>query len=638
MKIKTDPAYVTYIQYRNLYNRLKRTAKQTYYEQRFNMYKNDLKRTWKMLNSLIRHKSDKSSIQETFKHDNQVISNKNIIAEQFCDYFSNVGPNLSKDIKVSEKDHDHYLQLKRSRNPNSMFLLPTHPEEIRKIIDQRKSKNSSGHDNISTSFIKQIGAELAWPVSILTNKSLLEGTVPDQLKIAKIKPIYKSKENDLFSNYRPISLLPALSKIVEKVMYNRIYNFFEHSDLFYESQYGFRKKHSTTQAVLEFISHTVEALENKKSTLSVFLDLSKAFDTINHKILLEKLNFYGVRGIAYDWIKSYLENRTHYVDYLGTTSEHKPITCGVPQGSILGPLLFIIYINDLNHSLTLSKSILFADDTTIFQSSDNIKELYSNMNKDLAKLGDWFRANKLSLNVSKSNYILFTNIHIPDIHTFVLKMGKDKIEKKKSVKSLGIIIDEKLTWNEHIKVCKTKISNSVYAINRVKHLIPRKYIRTLYFTMVYPYLTYGIPLWGSTYDTHKKKLVLMQKRMIRIIEGAKYNEHTNPLFCKTGILKMDDIYKVETLKLVFKYLNNELPTPLRNLFTPNTAIYERQTRQHSDLHVKKCRTTIAAQSISGRGPQLWNVLPNSLKTLRAGTITIFVSNLVKHIVQAYNLP
>ena len=455
------------------------------------------------------------------------------------------------------------------------------------------------------------------------------------MKIAKVIPIYKAKEKELFSNYRPISLLPAFSKILEKIMYKRINIFLEQNNIIYPSQYGFRKKHSTIHAILEFINDTIGAIESKNSTLSVFLDLSKAFDTINHDILLQKMEFYGIRGIAHDWMKSYLSNRSQFVRYQNCSSNKKSTTCGIPQGSVLGPLLFIIYTNDLPDCLSRSKGILFADDTTVYLSSKNTNELYTNMSADLTKLADWFHANKLSLNVNKTNCMLITNINESASHKYTLKIGNDVIERKTCVKFLGLHLDDRLTWHEHIKVCKSKAASSIYAINRIKNIVPKRYMHTLYFTLVYPYFAYGIPLWGGTYNVHKKNLITMQKRVIRIISGAKYNDHTGPLFKQAHILKLDDIYKMETLKIVYSCIHKDLPTPLGRLFTLNSEIHKRNTRQQADLHTKKCRTTLASQHIESRGPHFWNSLTTDIKTTHFPRIKRFTKEVIKIMIQGY---
>ena len=418
-------------------------------------------------------------------------------------------------------------------------------------------------------------------------------------------------------------------------MYKRFYYFFEGHELLFKSQYGFRKNHSTIQAVLEFINDAVD-IENRQSTLGVFLDLSKAFDTIDHNILLQKMEFYGIRGIAHAWIKSYLSNRTQFVQYKNSSSNTMNVHCGIPQGSILGPLLFIIYINDLPDCLLESHGILFADVTTVYQSSKNIKSLYTSMNADLGRLADWFQSNKLSLNVNKSTCMLISNSHEPHTAHQVLKLENNIIEPKQCVKFLGLYLDNRLSWHEHISVCKSKICSSTYAINRIKNFVPKPYMRTLYFTLIYPYLTYGLPLWGSTFNVHKKKIITVQKKIIRIISNAKYNDHTEPLFKKACILKLDDLYNVEILKIIYKHAHNQLPEPIAKMFILNSEVHERNTRQHADFHIKKCRTTLATQHIASKGPLIWNALPVNIKHTQFSSLKAFVNIIVQTTLNNYS--
>ena len=398
-------------------------------------------------------------------------------------------------------------------------MTPTDPQEIIKILKELKPKQSTGHDNVSTHFLKQISNNISTPVSILVNKSIQSGTFPDTLKLAKVIPIYKAKAKDNMSNHRPISLLPALSKILEKVVHRRLYHFLEQQNILYTNQFGFRRKHSTIDAVTKFITDVVQSFEHKQSTLAVYLDLSKAFDTMDHNILHNKLEHYGVRGLSLDWFISYLRNRKQYVTYMGSNSDTRKVECGVPQGSVLGPLLFIIYTNDLPNCLNITKAILFADDTTVYMTSNNMKHLYTIVNHELDNLTDWFRANKLSLNISKTNYMLFSHLHKELINTEI-KLANTTIPKTKCVKFLGLLIDENLKWDEHIQYIKNKISGSFHAINKVKYVIPRKHLTTFYYSLVYPYLTYGIILWGATYHVHMSKLIIAQKKIIRTIAGA----------------------------------------------------------------------------------------------------------------------
>ena len=254
------------------------------------------------------------------------------------------------------------------------------------------------------------------------------------MKIAKIIPVHKSNAKDDISNYRPISLLPSISKILGLVVYKKTLNFIQTNKILNNNQYDFRKKHSTINAITALTSDVIKALENKDSVLSVFLDLSKAFDTIDHQILLYKLEFYGIRGNPLKWFKSYLSNRKQYVKYNNSDS----------QGSILGPPLFIIYINDLPFCVEHCKTILFADDPTIYKTGKQVTNIYEDMNKELQILADWFRANKLSLNISKTKCMLFCRSPRPENEENILTMYNTVIQRMKCVRFLGLHINEKL--------------------------------------------------------------------------------------------------------------------------------------------------------------------------------------------------
>ena len=373
-------------------------------------------------------------------------------------------------------------------------------------------KTSSGHDGVSSKLVKDLKYALSFPLSIIINNSLAMGLVPNMAKLATIIPIYKAKDKKDISNYRPISLLPFVSKILGKVVHRNLYTVFEKNKVVYASQYGFRKNRSTVNAITELVCHITNAIENKQNTLSVFLDLSKAFDTIYHNILLHKLELYGVRGLALNWFQSYLTYRKQYVLYNNVQSQTLDITCGVPQGSVLGPLLVLIYVNDIANCLTHSKLIYFANDTTVFLSSMCINDLYKNMNSDLDDLTNWFKANKLAVNVNKSNCMLFQPNGNHNTLGNTLNIGVDPIEHKLYCKFLGIFIDNQLRWNNHLSHISAKLSRSVYILKTVKHILPLTLLRSLYYTMVQPYLTYGIILWGPTYRCHLKQVSILQKK------------------------------------------------------------------------------------------------------------------------------
>ena len=280
--------------------------------------------------------------------------------------------------------------------------------EIHETIEQLKSKNSSDNDGLSVTFLKKISLSISKPLLHIFSKSLNTGVIPHQLKIAKVIPLFKSGDRSLLDNYRPIALLSSFSKILEKIVCNRLYIFLENNELLSKFQFGFRKEHSTLHPMILFMNKLTSALENKQHTIAIFCDLRKAFDSCNHHILLKKLQKVGVRDIELCWFQNYLENRKQYVFVNGHSSSLLNIDTGVPQGLILGPLLFLIYINDLPEASSLI-TFLFADDTTLLYSHENIDVLISIINSEFRKVVQFFRQHKHSLHPLKTKFFVFSN-------------------------------------------------------------------------------------------------------------------------------------------------------------------------------------------------------------------------------------
>ena len=303
---------------------------------------------------IINKKTFKSDLPSIFVHEGVEITGTKNIADKFNEYFTEIGPKLAKSINTSNKaQFNSYLTTPCAASFNFAY---TNPDKIEKIIRNLRPKSSAGSDNISTKLLKEIDNVVSRPLSIIINQSLCTGIFPDKLKIAKVIPLYKKDDNKSFGNYRPISLLSSISKIFERVAFNQLYDYFTSNGLLYESQYGFRKLHSTELAALEFTDRISHEMDAKKIPFSIILDLSKAFDTLDHNVLLSKLEYSGIRDTALNWFKSYLTKRTQYVDCNGIASSIREIETGVPQGSILGPLLSIIYVNDIH---TVSDNLNF---------------------------------------------------------------------------------------------------------------------------------------------------------------------------------------------------------------------------------------------------------------------------------------
>ena len=456
------------------------------------------------------------------------------------------------------------------------------------------------------------------------------GVVPDILKIAKVIPIYKAKDPQHCTNYRPISLLPVISKLLGKVVHKRLYTFMNIHNIFYPSQYGFRPKHSTINAITEFTSDVLSSRDNKEHTAGVFLDLSKAFDTINHSTLLKKLQHYGIRGMALEWFRSYLNNRKQYVSYKDTDSIIMEMTCGVPQGSVLGPLLFIIYTNDLPNALIHSNCILFADDTTVYYSSKHIPDIFDKINKDLDSLEDWFKANKLSLNISKTHYMIFPGQ--PNNHkNLSLKINNEIINQVSKIKFLGMIIDENFTWLEHINYCSNKLSSGLFAINSSKHLLTKQHLKTLYYSLTHSYLNYGLLLWGSSNKKHFSKLEIKQNKTIRIINNSKYNASASPIYKNLNILPIAKLFKLQLGKFMYLYSRSELPKPLQNIFTLNRDIHSHNTRNKDAPHITDRNSKTICKSFLHAAPQTWYNISEEIKQLK--NIKTFSGKLKKQLLK-----
>ena len=395
------------------------------------------------------------------------------------------------------------------------------------------------------SVIKRSIDIISEPLTSIVNMSLAHGIVPDKMKIARVIPVYKLGDRSIFSNYRPISVLPSFSKILEKIVHNRIIEFISKLNILCDNQYGFRKNHSTSLALIEFYDKVSSAFNRGEVAVGIFLDLSKAFETVNHDILFDKLRRYGIRGVALDWVKSYFSDRLQYVDFNGNSSSLQKISCGVPQGSILGPLFFILYINDIINTSRLLDPILFADDTSIFFSHKDMAYLTDTFNLELIKISDWLKANKLFLNLKKTKCITFTPRQKRLNCSFQIAIDNQPINQVTETTFLGVILDKNLTWKPHISYLANKISKSIGVIYRSSFYLPQKSLLTLYYSLIYPYLIYCNMIWASTYLTNLRHIVTLQKRVIRIINKSKFDDHSSPIFKSLGITKFLDIRLIQ---------------------------------------------------------------------------------------------
>ena len=411
--------------------------------------------------------------------------------------------------------------------------------------------------------LKKIIDYIKNPLTLIINQAFQTGRFPDVLKISKIKPIYKKNDPQILDNYRPISLLPCISKVFEKAMYIQIYSHFQTNNLFFNNQYGFREGHSTQLAALELHSRVHDALNSKENPFCLFLDLSKAFDLIDYKILLDKLKCYGFSDMALKLCHDYLSNRKQFVEFGNEQSDMISTTRGIAQGSILGPLYFLIYINDFYTVTSKFSYIIYADDTSLYSTLEafdsnntgDINLISHNINSELSKVLKWLETNKLQLNVSKTKLMCFrvrqkTLANYPDI-----QLGDECIHAVSNFSFLGIIFDEYLSWSVHTKNLSIKLSKSIGIMNRLKNEVPFTVLKIIFNSLFNSHINYGLLIWGYNGNSISQ----LQKKAIQTITKQHRCAHTEPLLKCCNILNFKGLIETQELKFYFKYENQLLP-------------------------------------------------------------------------------
>lgn len=538
---------------------------------------NPAKTVWELINSSRKQKLPPSEIR--------------IQPKDFNKFFVNVAGEVIGGLP--KLDIDPLQSVKQADTSEPFAFREVTYIEVRHILNSLKNSNSKDIYGLNTALIKSIKNHIIIPLTKLINESLMTGIFPDLLKIASVIPVFKKGDPDDINNYRPISLLPIISKIFEKIMKTQITEYLERNKILYKFQFGFRENLSTTDAIIKFTEYTLDCFEKGFYSASLFCDLSKAFDCVSHALLIQKLAKYNFNRTSIQLIKTYLENRMQSVRLNGISSEMLYVISGVPQGSILGPVLFLIYINDMPNALENVNCIFYADDSTLQISDPNLENLMLKCDNVLSNAKKWFTPNALALNEKKTIKLISSTRDLSNVPN-----------NPTCTKFLGVFIDPSLRWNDHVAYLAEQLSKGIYALRQLSNSVSSDVLKTAYFALCHSRLSYAILTWGHSSGRHR--IFGLQRRAVRIVGGLGYRDDTKLAFISLKILTLPSIYALQCITHVHENLNT---------FNTHADFHQYDTRCRENIRTEFTRLTRGQTGVNYYGVRLYNLLDDHIKIL-----------------------
>ena len=578
-----------------------------YYLDRFNQCKGDPKKTWSNINALL-GRGVRNAVRKVVSDDGSTVEGLGLV-NYFNDYFTSIASNLTESLpRAIDFDYFDNIQVV----PHSCFLVPTDASEVTSILQSMPNKGNSLFD-VRPNLLLKVSNVVVPIIVYLYNLGISIGLYPDTLKIGRVVAVFKSGEAVKVNNYRPITVLTTINKVFELLTHKRMTSFIDLNDILSHLQFGFRKGKSTTRPIFEVVSDLLNTFHEKTYTIALFLDLTKAFDTVNKEILMHKLSICGFRGVTNSFLNSYMTDRKQYVYLSSMKSDLKPINVGVPQGSVLGPLLFNIFINDIVN-VGDAKKVLFADDAVFYVTAETINLCIDKMRTLIGKLSEWLRNNKLIPNVNKTKLMMFTPRPVDDLPDIFFD-GK-KLEWVPNIKYLGMTIDNKLNFSLHTQEVYRKLSKYQGIFYSLSSLLPQSTLLSVYYSLVYPVIIQNVIIWGGVPVANLRNINVTINKILRYILKVEYDDNnvplmpTNNMYKTLKLLKFEDIYRYFLLKFLHFsfYNNNEI---FRKHFLPLMPRHTYSTR-NTKINLPTVRLEIEKQFTIFQCCKLLNDIPEEL--------------------------
>ena len=619
---KTDEDWKSYKKLRNTVTDMVRKAKRKYVSESIHCNNGDSNAMWKSLRRIMPKKKKETSIQKLEIEGSEVKGSRKI-ASCLNDHFVSLASRRKKSKKFG-KNLKQYL----TRVKSKFSFRQISADEVIRVVNGIARNKATGLDQIPASIIKDSIDHIVVPLTHILNLSLTTGKIPDIWKKARVTPIHKGGDASNPSNYRPISVLPVLSKVLEKIVFDQVYTYLCQNDILCPHQHGFRPEHSTLTALWHLTNEICKQIDNGNVVGVVTLDLEKAFDLISFDVILEKIRHLGFDTETLSWFQDYFTNREQLTSVNGYLSESRPVESGVPQGSILGPLLFILTLNDLHKSIRKCSLSLYADDTCIYFASKDPSSLQKTINKDLESLAEWFSNNQLLLNVGKCQFMLigskaklrkFKNVH--------LKIQNTSLQRVTECKYLGAILDESLTWTPQIENIRSKTLKIFHAVKRVRQFLDKGTSLLLYKTLIQPHFDYCSIIWMTGHTSQLNRLQIIQNRCLRMVLGVNSRFNRETLYSSLKVDQLKERREKQSMIFIYKLLHNLAPKSLSSRVEFRSLDNYTLRNTNTKITLPKPRTNFIRNSPSYLACSLFNNLPIYVRT--ANSIKTFSKEIFK---------